>query len=310
MKPMSGFFSTGAPLALAAALLATLALPSAASAQRDTFTPMPLDAGFGPMDIRPPATPPDQIIKQFAAKETEFQEALNHYTYRRIAKVDTIDDDTHKVSGEWYEVDDVIFNPDGARVEKVVDAPPSTLENGGISMSPSDLQDIQHGYPFVLTTSEVPAYNITYVGKQKVDQIDCYVFDVAPKTIEKKHRYLLGRIWVDATDLQIVVTNGRMVPDDTRKGSEDLHPPFMTWRQQIDGHYWFPVYTKGEGILHFTGGNGYLSQDVHIRDIIKYTDYRRFGSTSTIIYDGQEVQNQNNQTPPNTPPTTPPKPQQ
>ena len=69
--------------------------------------------------------------------------------------------------------------------------------------------------------------------------------------IEKNKRYLHGRIWVDATDLQIVVTNGRMVPDDTRKNHEDLHPPFMTWRQQVDGHYWFPVYTKGEGILHF-----------------------------------------------------------
>lgn len=297
-------------LALAAALLAAPALTLPAAAQgKDTFTPMPLDAGFGPMDVRPPSTPPDEIIKQFAAKETEFQDALNHYTYRRVAKVDTIDDDTNKVSGEWFEVDDVIFNPDGARVEKVVDAPPSTLENGGISMSPSDLQDIQHGYPFVLTTSELPAYNITYVGKQQVDQVDCYVFDVAPKTIEKKHRYLLGRIWVDSTELQIVVTNGRMVPDDTRKGSEDLHPPFMTWRAQVDGHYWFPVYTKGEGILHFTGGNGYLSQDVHIRDIIKYSDYKRYGSTTKIIYDGQEVQNQNNQPQPNTPPSTPQKPQ-
>ena len=90
--------------------------------------------------------------------------------------------------------------------------------------------------------------------------MDCYVFDVSPKIIEKNKRYLDGRIWVDATDLQIVVTNGRMVPDDTRKDSEDLHPPFMTWRQQIDGHYWFPVYTKGEGILHFTGGNGYMAR--------------------------------------------------
>ena len=63
----------------------------------------------------------------------------------------------------------------------------------------------------------------------------------------------------------------------------------MTWRQQIDGHYWFPVYTKGEGILHFSGGYGYMAQDVHIRDIVKYTDYKRFGSTSTIIYNGQEI---------------------
>ena len=99
-------------------------------------------------------------------------------------------------------------------------------------MSPSDLQDIQHGYPFVLTKADIPQYDVKYVGRQKVDEIDCYVFDVSPKTIEKNKRYLDGRIWVDATDLQIVVTNGRMVPDDTRKDQEDLHPPFMTWRHR------------------------------------------------------------------------------
>ena len=264
------------------------------SAQKDSFTPMPLDAGFGKMDLTPPSIPADQIIQKFAAKETEFREALNHYTYRRTARVDTVDDDTNKVDGEWFEVDDVIFDPTGTRMEKVVDAPPNTLTR--VMMSPSDLQDIQHGYPFVLTTADLPKYNVTYVGKQKVDDLDCYVFDVAPKMIAKHERYLDGRIWVDATDLQIVVTNGRMVPDDTKKGEEDLHPPFMTWRQQIDGHYWFPVYTKGEGVLHFSGGYGVMDQDVHIRDVIKYADYKRFGSSSRIIYDGQDI-TQNGQQP-------------
>jgi hypothetical protein len=191
------------------------------------------------------------------------------------------------VDGEWYEVDDVIFDSTGRRTEKVVYAPGSTLQR--VMMSPSDLQDISHGYPFVLTTEEIAQYDVKYVGRQKVDEVDCYVFSVSPKAIEKGKRYFLGRIWVDATDLQIVVTNGRMVPDDTRKNKEDLHPPFMTWRQQVDGHYWFPVYTKGEGILHFSGGNGYMGEDVHIRDTVKYTDYKRFGSTSTILFNGQNL---------------------
>jgi hypothetical protein len=261
---------------------------SLATAQqnKDSFTPMALDAGFGPMDLTAPTLAPEEIIRQFAAKESEFQRALNHYTYRRVARVQTIDDD-NKVDGEWYEVDDVIFDPTGKRTEKVVYAPGSTLER--VMMTPSDLQDIQRGYPFVLTTEEIAAYDVKYVGRQKVDEVDCYVFEVSPKTIEKGKRYLLGRIWVDATDLQIVVTNGRMVPDDTRKNNEDLHPPFMTWRQQIDGHYWFPVYTKGEGILHFSGGSSYMAQDVHIRDTIKYTDYKQFGSDIKIIYEGQDI---------------------
>jgi hypothetical protein len=282
---------------LALFIASGLCLPATAQS-KDTFTPMALDAGFGPMDISTPSIAPEEIIRKFAAKESEFQQALNHYTYRRIARVQTIDDD-NKVDGEYYEVDDVIFDSAGDRTEKVVFAPPNTLQR--VMMSPSDFQDIQHGYPFVLTAEEIGQYDVKYVGRQKVDEVDCYVFDVSPKLIEKKHRYLLGRIWVDATDLQIVVTNGRMVPDDTRKGSEDLHPPFMTWRQQVDGHYWFPVYTKGEGILHFSGGSGYMSQDVHMRDTIKYTDYKRFGSTIKLIYEGQDI------TPPANQPATQPK---
>ena len=270
-------------LALVAAGVLTLA---AVAQDKDTFTPMPLDSGFGRLDLSDPSTPPKEIIKKFAAKESEFREALNHYTYRRYARVQTIDDD-NKVDGEWYQVDDVTFDPTGRRMERTVFAPESTLQR--VIMTPSDLQDIQKGYPFVLTTEEIAQYNVKYVGKQQVDEVKCYVFDVTPKEIEKNKRYFLGRIWVDATDLQIVVTNGHMVPDDTRKGREDLHPPFMTWRQQIDGQYWFPVYTKAEGVLHFTGGRGYMSDDVHMRDTIKYSDYKRFGSTVKIIYDGQDI---------------------
>ena len=269
------------------ALLAASALALAAAAQeKDSFTPMALDAGFGRIDISEPAIAPEEIIRQFAAKESEFRQALNHYTYRRIARVQTIDDD-NKVDGEYYEVDDVIFDSTGKRTEKVVYAPTNTLQR--VQMSPSDLQDIQHGYPFVLTAEEIGQYNVKYMGRQKVDELDCYVFDVAPKVIEKKQRYLLGRIWVDATELQIVVTDGRMVPDGTRKNKEDMHPPFMTWRQQVDGHYWFPVYTKGEGVLHFSGGHNYMAQDVHMRDTIKYTDYKQFGSTMKIIYEGKDI---------------------
>ena len=269
-----------------AALVAANCALVATGQGKDSFTPMALDSGFGAMDVTAPAIAPEEIIRKFAAKESEFQKALNHYTYRRVARVQTIDDD-NKVDGEYYEVDDVIFDLTGARTEKVVFAPQNTLQR--VSMSPSDLQDIQHGFPFVLTAEDIGQYDVKYVGRQKVDELDCYVFDVSPKVIEKKKRYLLGRIWVDATDLQIVVTNGRMVPDDTRKGSEDLHPPFMTWRAQVDGHYWFPVYTKGEGILHFSGGNGYMGEDVHMRDTVKYSDYKQFGSTTKIIYEGQDI---------------------
>ncbi len=281
----------------AAALLVALACVGAVQARAltgkknktaknadESYTPMPLDSGFGPMDLTAPPIPPEQIIQKFTEKESAFRAALDHYTYRRAVTVQTIDDD-NKVDGQYYEVDDVIFDPGGKRTERVVYAPQNTLQR--ITMSPADFQDIQQRLPFVLTKEDVAQYNVTYVGKEKVDDVLCYVFDVAPKVMEKGKRYLQGRIWVDSEDMQIVITNGKNVPDDLRKGHEDLSPPFTTYRQQIDGKYWFPTYTKAEGILHFSGGNGYLGQDVHIRQTVKYTDYKQFGSKSTIIYAGQ-----------------------
>lgn len=173
-------------------------------------------------------------------------------------------------------MDNIVAAPDGTRTEQTLYAPPSTLRR--IALSPSDLQDIEHGFAFVLTTAGIPAYNVVYAGRQKVDEVTCYVFDVSPRQVLKDHRYLEGRIWVDDRDFQIVVTNGRMIPDDTRKGQQDLHPPFMTWREQIDGRYWFPTYVRGEGTLHFVPRKRVLGADIHIREIIKYTGYKRSAS--------------------------------
>ena len=267
-------------------MLGVVLAGATASLAQVSYTPMPMDQGFGPLDKAAPAVPAEQLIAKFTTKESAFRAALNNYTYRRSVKVQTVDDDG-KVDGEYFEVTDVSFDSTGRRTEHVVQAPASTLER--IMMSPADFQDIQQRLPFVLTQEDVGQYNVTYVGKQKVDELDTYVFDVAPKVIVKNHRYFQGKIWVDAQDFQIVVTNGKNVPDDTRKGHEDLSPPFVTYREEIDGKYWFPVYTKGDGILHFSGCSGYISQDVHIREFVKYTDYKQFKSTVKITYQGQDV---------------------
>lgn len=268
-----------------------------------SYTAMPLDQGFGQLDTSTSSVPSQQIIDSFTAKESEFRTAMGNYTYERSVKIETIDDDG-KVDGQYYQVTDITFDPTGHRYEKVVFAPQNSLQR--ISMSPADFQDIEQRLPFVLTKEDVGQYVLTYVGRQKVDELDTYVFDVKPKVMEKNKRYFQGRIWVDQKDLQIVVTNGKNVPDDTRKGHEDLSPPFTTYRQQIDGKYWFPVYTRGEGVLHFTGGSGYLSQDVHIRETLKYANYKRFGTSVKITFDGQEIDNdKGNQQAPQQPPAKP-----
>jgi hypothetical protein len=254
------------------------------------------DSGFGPMDTSAPATPPDQIVKQFAAKESEFRIALGNYTYQRDVRIQTIGDDG-KPDGEYRQVVQITFDNQGRKSEHVTFAPQNTLER--IQMSPADVSDIEQRLPFVLTTEDVGQYNLTYVGRQKVDEVDCYVFDVAPKVMEKGKRYLKGRIWVDEKDLQIVITSAKNVPDDMRKGHEDLSPPFTTYREQVDGKYWFPVYTKADAELHFSGGSGYMSQDVRIRQIVRYTDYKQFRSTVKLIFQGQDVTNNTGQPQPN-----------
>jgi hypothetical protein len=243
---------------------------------------VPARAQEGPLENAPPAgTTPEEIIKRFAAKETEFAKARDQYTYRQDVKVETLDGST--VDGEYHEVFDVMFDDKGHRLENVVFAPQSSLTK--IFMSREDFEDIRHRLPFVLTTEDLPEYNILYVGQQKEDELECYVFDIAPKKIEGKKRYFQGRVWVDNHDFQIVKTYGKTVPDIREKhgNQENLFPKFTTWRQQIDGAYWFPVYTKADDELHFK------MEDVHIKEIVKYEDYKRFGANSKILYQGKEL---------------------
>jgi hypothetical protein len=246
----------------------------------------PVVAQEGALENAPPkGVTPEEIITRFAAKEKLFKEAREHYTYRQDIKVQTRDGET--VTGEYHEVFDVLYDDKGHRIENVVFAPQSSLEQGGLSLDEGDVQDFRNRLPFVLTTEEVPEYNVLYVGQQMEDQLHCYVFDIAPKQIVGKKRYFQGRIWVDDQDFQIVKTYGQAVPeikDTKRKGKEEhLYPKFTTWRQQIDGQYWFPTYTRADDVLHFN------LNDIHIREIVKYEDYKRFGSNVRILYNGQEV---------------------
>jgi hypothetical protein len=196
-----------------------------------------------------------------------------------------LDGDT--VKGQYHEVFDVVFDNGGKRLENVVFAPQSDLDQAGLSMDQGDFDDIRNRLPFVLTSDEVGEYDVLYVGQQQEDELHCYVFDIAPKQIVGKKRYFQGRIWVDDHDFQIVKTYGKTVPqiyDKKHKGKEEhLYPNFTTWREQIDKVYWFPTFTKADDTLHFFSG------DIHIREIVKYENYKKFGSKTRITYEGKEL---------------------
>jgi hypothetical protein len=226
---------------------------------------------------------PDEIIRKFAAKETAFQKARENYTYRQTVKIQELDYDGNP-HGKYEIVSDIVFGADGKRTEKVVRAPMTTLQH--ILLTPEDEKDLRDVQPFVLNSRDISKYDVKYLGKQKVDEINCYNFSVKPKTMAKGERYFEGEIWVDDRDLQIVKTYGKGVGVQ-KKGSDNQFPKFETYREQIDGKYWFPTYTHADDTLRFQSGPQRISMTV------KYQDYKQFKSDVNITF-GDEVKKPDN----------------
>ena len=84
---------------------------------------------------------------------------------------------------------------------------------------------------------------------------------------------------MDDRDLQIVKTYGKGVGDRSGSSSDNQFPKFETYREQIDGKYWFPTYTHADDTLHFKDG-----ESQRIRMIVKYQDYKRYEGKSTIKF--------------------------
>jgi hypothetical protein len=220
-----------------------------------------------------PSMPIEEIVKRFAAREAEFKIERDNYTYTQTFLIQTLDN-SGRPDGEYKKVTEIVFNPQGKRYEHDTYAPVPTLER--ITLSQQDLDDLENVQPFVLTTTELPKYEITYVDHVPLDELNTYVFDVRPKTIEKNQRYFQGRIWVDDKDYEIVKTDGKAVPDIRKKGQENVFPRFETFRENVEGNYWFPTYTRSNDVLHFSSG------DIPIRMTVRYENYKRFGVTVKI----------------------------
>jgi hypothetical protein len=256
--------------AVAAGSVATAQIPTQEVKQAPTAAP---PAASPTISKDAPDIPVDQVIQKFGARELEFKKERDNYTYTQTFVIQTIDYD-NRPDGEYRMTSDILFTPEGKRYEKVISAPTPSLQR--ISLSQQDLDDLEHVQPFVLTSDELPKYDVNYVGREPLDELGTYVFDVKPKKIEKNQRYFQGRIWVDDKDLNIVKSDGKAVPDIIKKGQENIFPRFETFRENIEGHYWFPTYTRSDDELHFSGGA------VHIRMTVRYANYKRFGATIKI----------------------------
>lgn len=217
----------------------------------------------------------DKIIKSFTQKETDFAAARESYTYRQTSKIT----ETEPVGGSYQIVEEVSFDSRNRRTSRVTHAPVASLQN--IQMTAEDEQDMRNVMPFVMTNDTANEYNVKYLRREKVDDISCYVFSVQPKALTKdRKRYFDGQIWVDDQDLQIVKTFGRAT-GYLRRGEDQQFPKFETYREQIDGKYWFPTYTYADDTLNFKDG-----PSQRIKVVIKYDNYKKyeFKSESSITY--------------------------
>ena len=220
----------------------------------------------------------DDIVQKFAAKEAAFAQARENYIYKQTARVQTLDPGG-ATTGKWETVSDITFSPvDGKRMEHVTYSPVSTLTE--VQLTPEDMEDLKSVQPFVLTTAELPKYLIRYLGRQKVDEIGCYVFAVKPRKMEPGLRYFEGEVWVDDRDLQIVKSYGRGV-GKLKRNEDQQFPKFETYREQIDGKYWFPTYTISNDTLHFK------DNDVRLKQTVRYEDYKQFKAKSSISFGGE-----------------------
>jgi hypothetical protein len=230
--------------------------------------------GNGVLDTTPPKNMPvAELIQKFAAEETRVKQARTHYTYTQDVLVQTLNDKA--VDGQFHEIAIVSYDDKGRRAEKVTFAEQSTLR--GIELTGEDTEDIHVFMPWMLTTEEVPQYKLTYAGQQHVDDLDTFVFHVEPQKEEKNKRYFQGRVWVDNRDFQIVKLCGKSVPEMIHVKKHrpmDIRPMFVSYRQVVDG-LWFPAYARVDDTLHFQ------VQAVHVREIIKFTGYKRAETGTT-----------------------------
>jgi hypothetical protein len=220
-----------------------------------------------------PQAPPSDLIREVAMKAAEFQAARDQYTYRQTVLFQELDPRGAEV-GRYREVRDIIFNPQKERTEVLLERPLQALKN--LRLTEEDFRDIREVNPFVLTRESLPHYTVRYMGREPMDEVDCYVYLLRPRQILDELRLFEGRIWISAADRQIIRAEGRPVPQIYREKGENLFPHFTTLYRAIDGRYWFPVRTFADDTLPFRSG------PQRVRITVQYDDYKRFSAETTF----------------------------
>jgi hypothetical protein len=235
----------------------------------------------------PPSLPETEIVKRFSQKEDEYILSRTHYSYRKTIRIQELSADGHP-SGEYVLVTQPGRDVDGRLFEKVVEKPRSTLQH--LFLRSEDLDALQRIPGFPLTSSQLGKYDLKYLGKEQVDEIDCYIFQAKPKAVERIKAFFDGIVWVDAKYLEVVKTYGKWVTDqgDVHTIADLPFSLFETYRENVDGKYWFPSYSRSDDTLNLKG------LEIPVRMVIKWTNFKPVPSAPQV--------------PPPSMPTTSPKP--
>ncbi len=224
--------------------------------------------------------PPADLARRVALRATETRQVRDEYTYRQTVTVEELSPNGGK-AGEYREVREVTFSPGKERTETVAGRTVETLQR--LRLTEEDFRDIREVQPFLFEADKLWSYETRYKGEENIDGVDCYILLVRPRQILAGQRLFDGLLWVTKDDYSIVRTEGKAVPEIRSTKNENLFPRFTTIWQPVDGKFRFPVYTVGDDTLDFRVG------PQRIRLTIRYSNYKRFGSESTVKF-GEPVE--------------------
>ena len=259
-------------LAFATFAIAIIVTLARAQDAQGPLTPAPTEEhkvvrlGTEPESPAPPSLPPDEIIRRFSQKEDEFLAARPNYGYRKTVRIDEFGPDG-SLAGQFLLVTETMRAPNGQVINKVVQKPQSTLHY--FNLESEDVRELDRIPAFPLTSSQLVKYDLKFIGEERVDEVDCYIFKVKPKLLDRTHAYLDGLVWVDTKYLEVVKTYGKWVNELGEVRSATLpFTLFETYRENVDGKYWFPNYERSDDTLHLK------DVSVPVRLVIKWTEFK------------------------------------
>lgn len=221
------------------------------------------------------AEPPADLLKRTLERETSTEGERGNYAYRQSVRIEELD--THgRRRGEYREIRDIIFSPDGKRFEKLVKPVYQTLDR--LKLTEEDFRDIREVQPFLFTRDQLHLYETRFRGEETIGTYSCWVMQVRPRQILQGQRLFDGLVWINQSDNSVIQLEGKAVPEILNHKEENLFPRFTTVRRLVDGKHWFPEKTAGDDVLPFRTG------PLRMRLTIEYSDYKRFGADSTVTF--------------------------